>query len=369
MTSEHKHLIKEYSELANRSELSELEAERMSELLEMAQSDDVLSLLFNEIDCSENPKINNSLLIDNNSSVNFANDNFLGGFGDDTLDGGAGDDTLNGDVGNDILFGGYGNDSLYCVAGKDRIYGEDGDDYPPVNHSRNYPRLCQVTSEHKHLIKEYSELENPPVEEENPPVEEENSPVEEEEPLDETDSTIIDASGGNKTIVVEAGEKVVITNLLPAILEELDTVQFISEGLEAKSLLFLQEGENLVLSFEGDTSGTRVVLQGVKLEDIDNIPLNSEDNSAFVGNIFFDGDDKLVDGSGDDLLDGETGNNTYTGGASSDQFMLSEVSSNLITDFTSGEDQLILVVGHQLRDGGVSVVGHQLREVARYLGG
>ncbi|NEP62038.1 MAG: calcium-binding protein [Symploca sp. SIO2G7] len=279
--------------------------------------------------------------------------------------------------------------------------------------------------------------ENPPVSEENPPVSEENPPVSEENPPDETDDTIIDASGGNKTIIVEAGEKVVITNFIgigtgtnpsQAILEELDTVQFIGEGLEAESLLFLQEGEDLVLSFEGETSDTSVVLQGVQLEDIDNIPFNSEDNSAFVGNILFDsdvvmgdsfdvfnagsnhqsvfsldtvtflnslnndiqgfdasedvinagqgndrleglsgddllrgeegndtllgglGDDKLVGGSGDDLLDGGTGNNTYTGGAGRDQFMLSEESTNTITDFTSGEDQLILPDNFPIND-------------------
>jgi len=50
LTSKQKSLIKEYSELATRSKLSDSEAERMSEILEKAQSDDVLSLLINEVD-------------------------------------------------------------------------------------------------------------------------------------------------------------------------------------------------------------------------------------------------------------------------------------------------------------------------------
>ncbi|NER99868.1 MAG: hypothetical protein F6J86_39720 [Symploca sp. SIO1B1] len=270
--------------------------------------------------------------------------------------------------------------------------------------------------------------ETPAVSEENPQVPE-TPQVPEEEPSDEIDDNIIDASGGNKTIVVEAGDKVIITNFTgigtgtnpsQAILEELDTVQFIGEGLEAKSLQLRQEGEDLILSFEGDTADTSVVLQGVQLEDIDNIPIN-EANSVFVGNILFNGDevlvedsfdvfdaqsnqqsvfssntvtflndldndvqgfaasedvinagegndrlaglsgddllrgeqgndtllgglgnDTLVGGSGDDLLNGGSGSNTYTGGAGNDQFTISEESTNLITDFTSGEDQLIL---------------------------
>ncbi|NES19976.1 MAG: hypothetical protein F6K41_13830 [Symploca sp. SIO3E6] len=275
----------------------------------------------------------------------------------------------------------------------------------------------------------------PPISEEEPQVPIE-PPISEEEPPDKTDDNIIDASGGNKTIVVEAGEKVVITNFTgigtgtnpsQTILEELDTVQFIGEGLAAKSLRLRQEGEDVLLSFEGDTSGTTVVLQGVQLEDIDNIPFN-EEHSVFVGNIIFNddvvmedsfdvfdaesnhqsvfrlntvtflndldnhvqgfddsedvinagegndrleglsgndilrgeagndtllgglGDDILVGGSGDDLLNGGSGSNTYTGGAGNDQFILSEVSSNVITDFTSGEDQLILADNLPIND-------------------
>ncbi|NEQ67501.1 MAG: hypothetical protein F6K21_18725, partial [Symploca sp. SIO2D2] len=278
------------------------------------------------------------------------------------------------------------------------------------------------------VVEENTVVEENPVVVDNPVIEE-TPQVPEEEPSDKTDDNIIDASGGDKTIVVEAGDKVIITNFTgigtgtnpsQAILEELDTVQFIGEGLEAKFLQFRQEGEDLILSFEGDTSDTSVVLQGVQLEDIDNIPIN-EANSVFVGNILFDGDevlvedsfdvfdaqsnhqsvfssntvtflndldndvqgfaasedvinagegndrlaglsgndllrgeqgndtllgglgdDTLVGGLGDDLLNGGSGSNTYTGGAGNDQFILSEVSSNLITDFTSGEDKLIL---------------------------
>ncbi len=281
------------------------------------------------------------------------------------------------------------------------------------------------------------EPEEPLVEPEEPLVEPEEPLVEPEPPIEPEEPLVIDASGGNQTIVVEAGDKIIVTNFTgvgrgtnpsQAILEELDTLQFVGEGLEAHSLLFSQEGEDLVLSFEGDTSGTRVVLQGVQLEDIDNIPSNREDNSGFVGNLIFDGDvsvedsidvfnaewnnqsifnrdtltilndldnditgfddsadvinaaqgddniqglsgddilrgeagndtllggagdDTLVGGLGDDFLNGGTGNNRYTGGAGSDNFILSEQNTALITDFTLGEDQLILTENFSMND-------------------
>jgi Ca2+-binding RTX toxin-like protein len=51
-----------------------------------------------------------------------------GGFGDDQLYGGGGDDTLNGGFGNDTMHGGQGNDLLNASDGDDVLDGGDGDD-------------------------------------------------------------------------------------------------------------------------------------------------------------------------------------------------------------------------------------------------
>ncbi|NET61510.1 MAG: calcium-binding protein [Symploca sp. SIO2E6] len=50
LTQEQSNLVFEYARLAASSELSELEADRMGEILELAQSDDVLCILINEVD-------------------------------------------------------------------------------------------------------------------------------------------------------------------------------------------------------------------------------------------------------------------------------------------------------------------------------
>ncbi|MGB3204073.1 MAG: tetratricopeptide repeat protein [Crinalium sp.] len=50
ITVQQKHIIKEYAKLASRTELSDSEAERIGEILELSESDEVLSFFINEID-------------------------------------------------------------------------------------------------------------------------------------------------------------------------------------------------------------------------------------------------------------------------------------------------------------------------------
>ncbi|MBW4682264.1 MAG: hypothetical protein KME19_19410 [Microcoleus vaginatus WJT46-NPBG5] len=56
--------------------------------------------------------------------------------------------------------------------------------------------------------------------------------------------------------------------------------------------------------------------------------------------------DTLIGGSGDDILSGDMGNDSLTGGAGSDRFVLKQSAGNdIITDFTDGEDLLVLAAG------------------------
>ncbi|MGK7951334.1 MAG: hypothetical protein AB4368_21760 [Xenococcaceae cyanobacterium] len=54
------------------------------------------------------------------------------------------------------------------------------------------------------------------------------------------------------------------------------------------------------------------------------------------------GDDNLIGGEGNDTLIGLSGSNTLTGDDGSDLFILSLDGTDIITDFTSGEDLLKL---------------------------
>jgi Ca2+-binding RTX toxin-like protein len=58
------------------------------------------------------------------------------------------------------------------------------------------------------------------------------------------------------------------------------------------------------------------------------------------------GDDTLTGGSGEDWLVGDAGNNTLQGGSGRDYFVLNAgESTDVITDFTQGEDLLVLTGG------------------------
>jgi len=71
------------------------------------------------------------------------------------------------------------------------------------------------------------------------------------------------------------------------LVDEIDTLQFVGEGLIAENLLLTQQGDDLYLSFEG-IEGTGVILRNFELEDLDNLP-------GGEGNILFDGDTEIVD--------------------------------------------------------------------------
>jgi len=70
LTQAQSNLVLEYARLAARSELSELEADRMGEILELAESDDVLGILINEVDYFVLQELN---LLDDDSVHHYEN--------------------------------------------------------------------------------------------------------------------------------------------------------------------------------------------------------------------------------------------------------------------------------------------------------
>jgi Ca2+-binding RTX toxin-like protein len=103
-------------------------------------------------------------------------------------------------------------------------------------------------------------------------------------------------SGGQKTFSVNAGDsKGIVLNfggvgegdsVSKETLKEVDTLKFEGEGLTAKNLLLNQKGNDLIATFAGDDE-TKVVLKDFKLENLDNFEA--------VGNILFNGQDKVRD--------------------------------------------------------------------------
>ena len=180
-------------------------------------------------------------------------------------------------------------------------------------------------------------------------------------------TTLQDGAGGQKTIVINKGDTVSITHFGGVglgtspdaeTIAAIDTLKFNGQGLDAKNLLLAEQGSDLVLSFDGDST-TQVTLKNFKLEDLDNLRRETG-GSVNLGNILFngqttiqdsfdvfnrdstqpsiwnpnsvtflnslnnrvqgfDGSDDVINGEGgNDLLEGKSGNDTLRGGLGND---------------------------------------------------
>lgn len=205
------------------------------------------------------------------------------------------------------------------------------------------------------------------------------------------DTFVIRAGDGADTITDFGGIGIGSTPTAVAIANA-DVIEFQGEGLIARNLLLTQQGNDLILNFEG-VAQTQVTLRNFSLENLENLQIatgasvnlgnirfhgqsqvedsfdvfnaNSSQNSLFNRNTVtflndrnntvwgFDrsndvingqgGNDQIVGLGGDDLLRGGQGTDTLTGGSGRDRFVLTTgTGSDRITDFTVGQDLLQL---------------------------
>jgi Ca2+-binding RTX toxin-like protein len=229
----------------------------------------------------------NANLIGKGNSINnmlVGNDgkNRIAGFsGDDTLDGGAGNDILGSGAGNDSIIGGVGNDVLYGYAGNDTLTGGTGKD------------------------------------------------------------TLVGGHGSDVYYV--EGRDVIVDSLVAG--SGIDTV------LSASSYKLGNGLENLILQGEAvtATAGKGNALANVLTGDTGaNLLAGMQGNDTIKGG---DGADKLYGHEGNDLLLGETGNDTLygnagndilTGGLGVDAFCFKSVGHDVVTDFESGIDNILI---------------------------
>jgi Ca2+-binding RTX toxin-like protein len=179
-------------------------------------------------------------------------DDLDGGDGNDSLDGGVGDDFLHGAEGDDRLIGANGDDYLEGGAGSDRIFGDAGDDN--LEGGTGNDTLAGGTG-----------------------------------------NDILTGGGNNDTFIIQRNDSTDIitdfggigtgTNPGSVTLAEADILQFEGEGLTARNMLLTQQGEDLIISFEG-VDDTEVVLQNFALENLDNIG-RGPGTTSHKGNIFF----------------------------------------------------------------------------------
>ncbi|MEH2251107.1 calcium-binding protein [Nostoc sp.] len=170
------------------------------------------------------------------NTVTFLNDlkNNITGFNNsnDVINGQGGDDIIDAKSGNDLLRGGAGSDTLIGGAGNDILTGGAGND-----------------------------------------------------------NFVFRLSHGNDTITDFVGIGIG-SNPSAKMITQLDTLQFIGNGLTARNLQLTQNGKNLELTFL-DAASAKVTLQNFQLENLDNLSGNA--SRPGIGNILFDGQTSVTD--------------------------------------------------------------------------
>jgi Ca2+-binding RTX toxin-like protein len=108
--------------------------------------------------------------------------------------------------------------------------------------------------------------------------------------------------GGQRNFVVKQGEQRTAidfqgigrgTNPSPEVIQEVDTIQFEGKDLVAKNLLLTQQGDDLLVSFDGNPT-TQAMLKNFALEDLDNLTKRTG-ASINLGNILFNGQTQFQD--------------------------------------------------------------------------
>ncbi|MEH2255672.1 choice-of-anchor D domain-containing protein [Nostoc sp.] len=112
---------------------------------------------------------------------------------------------------------------------------------------------------------------------------------------------VLNGTNSNDTFIIQRGDgNYSITNFggvgtgsnPPAtVVAKIDTLQFIGTELTARNLQLTQNGNNLDVTF-GNVGNTKVTLQNLKLENLDNLAAST--TRPAIGNIIFDGEDTVT---------------------------------------------------------------------------
>lgn len=311
------------------------------------------------------------------------NDQLLGDGGQDYLEGGAGDDLLAGGTGNDTLYGQIGNDTLdgglsddVLVGGGDRdtfiIRSGDGIDQiadfggvgardkqtPFVFSERDILKFegtgltaknMLLTQDGSNLIVSFENINNTQVTLQNFQLQD----LDNFQPSSASDSNTLGNILFNGDMTIQDSFDVFDANWqLDQILDNLgkNRVTFLNDldnktrGFEqSDDVINGQGGNDTLWGLSGDDTlrggaGNDILLGGYGKDYL----AGGIGNDTLFGQ---DWDDFLMGDQGDDLLFGGSGRNTLTGGLGKDVFAITGEGTDLILDFTVGQDRLGLGAG------------------------
>ena len=275
-----------------------------------------------------------------------ADDDYLTGVdGNDTLYGGAGEDTLESGIGDDTLFGGYDNV-------RDKLNGDAGaDDYIlHYSDSHNNADLIQVNSETTAFLPEDGDRLILP---------------------EGVDEIWVATSSGNLTAILTGLEDEDDNGYsYLALIRDFDSDDLeVWNGTTGNVVFTNESGTGEIHKLDeyatgnGNNSASLIIANtsaydGNGGDDVirdgggDNLIIGNDGNDVIHGGAGNDdisagtGNDWMHGGTGNDWMHGGTGADTFTGGDGEDTFVLevkgaaSLMTADVITDFTSGTDEL-----------------------------
>lgn len=268
----------------------------------------------------DNPTTIDALGGDDTVITGLANDALHGGDGHDTLRSGGGDDTLTGDGGNDTLVAGSGNDILSGGEGNDTLYGESGNDTLAGNAGTDTligglgdeTYLFNLGDGHDMIIDEYTY-----------------------------------GSGGNDTL--RFGEGITKADLVARAVSGSNDLQI---GVRESGKGFDALGDIVTLKNWFDANKR---IENITLSDGSVVTLSEMQGGT-------DGDDYLVFGDSDTVIDAmggndtvisANGNDTLSGGAGNDILISNNGNDTLYGG--EGNDTLKAGAGNDILSGGVGV--------------
>jgi len=242
--------------------------------------------------------------------------NLTGNTLDNTLLGNAENNLLSGAAGRDYLFGEAGNDTLDGGSGVDTMSGGEGDDTYYIDSKAD--KIVEVGNQgidHVFAASSYtlsSNIENLTLQ-----------------------GTGDFTGGGNSLdnhIIGNSGNNILAGGL------GVDTL----EGGMGNDTYILNDTVDVII----DTGGVDTIRSSLDVSlmaDIENIELVGIANSVAIGNGL---DNEIIGNMADNILEGAGGVDKLTGGQGADQFVIanngSGVDADLITDFMSGEDLIVI---------------------------
>ena len=322
---------------------------------------------------------------DINGTGNSLNNVITGNTGNNVLDGQAGNDTIYGNAGDDTLIGGDGNDSLYAGDGVDKLFGNAGNDL--LDGGSGLDSMAGGTGDDTYIVDNTSDVIVENVAEGTDHVQSsatytlsdnvENLTLTGTADIDGTGNdldnvikgnsgaNVLDGQAGNDTIYGNGGNDTILGGAGNDYLDGGLGVDAMSGG-SGDDVYIVDNMDDTVTELAGEGTDTvRASVSYTLSDNVENLTLTGSASISGIGNELDNvltgntgnntlsglaGDDTLIGNSGNDILDGGTGADTMSGGSGNDIYMVDDAGDVVSELSGQGTDHVHSSIDYTLTD-------------------